>query len=304
MEVADADIQFTKLKDLIETLALNSSEGLWIMPFRGIPATGMRTPLDLIYLDPDGIVIDIEESFLLARDVPWNPLAASVLALPCHTVYSSQTQPGDRILIHTAGEMVLRLERLSNPTMHSLGGAALLRETPLWSGGPGILELQDRSKSRHTPSVQQYEVGLIEPRTRTFKPPKNWLERWWFPDPRRAPREPVNDLAAYYWTGAPPTPHRIRDINSCGLYLVTEERWYPGTLVLMTLQRTKCGESKNIEHSIHVYTRAVRWDKDGVGFQFVLNDFGDQRAGLKPMLETVNEKALRKFLKELSEDKC
>ena len=49
-------------------------------------------------------------------------------------------------------------------------------------------------------------------------------------------------LAAYYWTGAAPAAHNIKDISSSGLYVVTEERWYPGTLVMMTLQKTSDGE--------------------------------------------------------------
>jgi len=57
-------------------------------------------------------------------------------------------------------------------------------------------------------------------------------------DRRTAERLPAADLSAYYWTGAAPAHHGIRDISSTGFYLVTEERWYPGTLVMMTLQKT------------------------------------------------------------------
>jgi hypothetical protein len=80
------------------------------------------------------------------------------------------------------------------------------------------------------------------------KPPKNWLKRWWSPDPRtapdlrNAPRESLPGLAAYYWTGAAPKAHNIKDISTSGLYVVTEERWYPGTLILMTLQTDADGE--------------------------------------------------------------
>jgi hypothetical protein len=50
---------------------------------------------------------------------------------------------------------------------------------------------------------------------------------------------------------------------------VTEERWYPGTLVLMTLQIMD-GVEESEERSITVHSRAVRWGNDGVGLQFVL----------------------------------
>ena len=246
LEVAEADIQYASLDDLIATLALKSGEGLWIVPFKEIPATGIGIPLDLIYLDEDCRVIDVVESFLTLRETPSARHAASVLALPTHTIYSSQTQPGDQLVICVAEEMERRLEHLNNASNHggAVQSAVLLREEPLWSGGPGVLELGDRSKEKEErPASQQpHEMSLVEPGKRDFRPPKSWLQRWWSPDPRRAPREPAKGLAAYYWTGAPPAAHSIRDISSTGLYVVTEERWYPGTLVLMTLQRTDGGE--------------------------------------------------------------
>ncbi|HEY6764483.1 MAG TPA: hypothetical protein VI386_06905, partial [Candidatus Sulfotelmatobacter sp.] len=45
-------------------------------------------------------------------------------------------------------------------------------------------------------------------------------------------------LVAYYWDGAAPTSHKIQNISSTGFYLTTKERWLPGTMVTMTLQRT------------------------------------------------------------------
>ena len=78
----------------LATLALKSGEGLWMAPFRGIPETDMRVPLDLIYLDEDCRVIDVVESFPTFRVTPSSPRAASVLALPTHSIYSSQTQAG------------------------------------------------------------------------------------------------------------------------------------------------------------------------------------------------------------------
>ncbi|MGB6690348.1 MAG: PilZ domain-containing protein, partial [Terracidiphilus sp.] len=96
-----------------------------------------------------------------------------------------------------------------------------------------------------------------------------------------------------YWTGAAPQAHNIRDISSTGLYVVTEERWYPGTLVLMTLQRTDDGEEVS-ERSIAVMSRAVRWGEDGVGLQFILPKAQDPRRG-----DGVDRKTLEKFLQGL-----
>ncbi len=99
-----------------------------------------------------------------------------------------------------------------------------------------------------------------------------------------------------------PEAHGIRDISSSGLYIVTEERWYPGTLVLMTLQRTEGGEQV-AERSISVLSRAVRWGQDGVGLQFILSDSKEARQGKAPALETIESKELNKFLQQLKKGK-
>jgi len=279
LEVTAADLSFAGLKDLLGKLMLKSGEGLWMEPFRGIPETNMRVPLDLIYLDEDCRVIEVVESFPTFHVTSSSPQAASVLALATHSIYSSQTQPGDQLVLCVAEEMQRRLERFTNTAAVSGGvqSAVLLRGKPLWSGGPGVVELEDRSGNGRPQTEQTYEMDLIEPGMKDVRPPKGWLERWWSPDPRKAPdlrkapRELTPSLAAYYWTGSAPKAHSIRDISATGLYVVTEERWYPGTLILMTLQDTKDGE-ESVEHSISVHSRAVRWGNDGVGLQFIPQD--------------------------------
>lgn len=300
LEVTAADISYANLKDLIATLVLKSGEGLWITPFRGILATGMLVPLDLIYLDEECRVIDVVESFPTFRVTPSSPRAASVLALPTHSIYSSQTQPGDQLVLCAVEEMEERLQRFAGPTGSpgSVQSAVLLRETPLWSGGPGLLQLEDRVKSETRSVHPILEMDLMEPGMKNAKAPKNWLERWWSPDPRKAPREPLPGLAAYYWTGAAPEPHNIKDISSLGLYVVTEERWYPGTLVLMTLTHSDTGERSD-ELSISVHSRAVRWGDDGVGLQFVLAKSKRFRKGESSAVDGIEKKEIEEFLHRL-----
>jgi uncharacterized protein len=342
LEVDAADLSLAKLKDRIATLALKSGEGLWLAPFRGLPEWGIRVPLDLLYLDQDCRVLDVVESYPVFRANASTPQPASVLALPTHSIYSSQTQTGDQLVLCAADEMQQRLERFtglaavpnatpvaasaSAPSPIHLAPAAkrpagvakpaaapvpvpaspkraassvvqsavLLREKPLWSGGPGLLELENRSdEDEPEKSRKTHVMGLIQPEMADVRPPRGWLERWWSPDPRKAPREQSPGLAAYYWTGGPPEAHPIKDISSTGLYVVTEERWYPGTLVLMTLQVTAAGEEV-AERTICVHSRAVRWGKDGVGLQFVL-----QNESLDPSMAAADRKALDRFLQRL-----
>jgi hypothetical protein len=347
LEVDTADLSLAKLKDRIASLALKSGEGLWLSPFRGLPEWGIRVPLDLLYLDQDCRVLDVVESYPVFRANASTPQPASVLALPTHSIYSSQTQTGDQLVLCVADEMQQRLERFTGVAATSgnapvaaapagpipiapapkratstaaadpvsvsvpipaparraaasvVQSAVLLREKPLWSGGPGLLELEDRSDAVEDLSKKNetHVMGLIQPEMTDVRPPRGWLERWWSPDPRKAPREQAPGLAAYYWTGGAPEAHPIKDISPTGLYVVTEERWYPGTLVLMTLQATAFGEEVT-ERTICVHSRAVRWGKDGVGLQFVL-----QNEAADPSMAAADRKALDRFLLRLRKSK-
>jgi hypothetical protein len=335
LEVDGVDLSLAKLKDRIVSLTLKSGEGLWLSPFRGLPEWGIRVPLDLLYLDQDGRVLDVVESYPVFRAGVSTPQPASVLALPTHSIYSSQTQAGDQLVLCAAEEMQQRLERFTgvgsaansaqgsaapqsapastaanriapaaaptpapeSPKRTAKAGvvqsAVLLREKPLWSGGPGLLELENRSDEDLPQTRQTHLMGLIQPEMKNVRPPRGWLERWWSPDPRKAPREQAPGLAAYYWTGGAPEAHDVKDISSTGLYVVTEERWYPGTLVLMTLQVSAFGEEVE-ERTICVHSRAVRWGKDGVGLQFVLQKSADD-----PSMGAADKKALERFLQRL-----
>jgi len=113
--VAAADTTLMRLKGLIGKLTLELDEGLWIIPSRGIHTVGVLFPIDLVYLDEHYHVIHVVESFPTFRISPWITQAASVLELPTHTIYSSQTQPGDQLVICVAEEMEQRLQ-VNSPT--------------------------------------------------------------------------------------------------------------------------------------------------------------------------------------------
>jgi uncharacterized membrane protein (UPF0127 family) len=62
-------------------------------------------PLDLLYLDESYKVIHVVEHFPTFRIAPIRADSESVLELSAHTIYSSQTQVGDQLLICPAEEM-------------------------------------------------------------------------------------------------------------------------------------------------------------------------------------------------------
>lgn len=108
--IAVADTTMTRLKGLIGKLSLGLDEGLWIVPSRGVHTIGVLFPIDLIYLDDALKVIHVVESFPTFRVSPLITHATSVLELPTHTIYSSQTQPGDQLLICLGEEMESQLK--------------------------------------------------------------------------------------------------------------------------------------------------------------------------------------------------
>jgi uncharacterized membrane protein (UPF0127 family) len=110
LEVTAADTIFSRLRGLIGRLKLRSDEGIWVVPSRGIHTLGLLFPLDLIYLDEHYRVIHLVEYFPSFRIAPLKTQAESVLELPTHTIYSSQTQPGDQLVICVAEEMESRLK--------------------------------------------------------------------------------------------------------------------------------------------------------------------------------------------------
>lgn len=302
LEVKTADLPSAGVGEWLTAHPLKSGEGVWMSPFRGISAD-VSAPLDLIYLDQDCRVIDSVESFPTFQVSLSTPQPHSVLALPAHSIYSSQTQLGDQLVLCVAEEMATQLQRLDSARnlpgaiSAAITGAVLLREKPLWSGGPGVLEFENRHEDESS-AEPTYEMDLAAPDAKTSKPSRTWVERWWSPDPRKAPRMPATGLAAYFWNGAAPVPHGVRDISSTGLYVITEERWYPGTLVVMILQRSDHGE-EIAERSIRVQSRAVRWGPDGVGLQFLLDDDMDPRLGHPSAKDAACRSEFERFLEQL-----
>jgi uncharacterized membrane protein (UPF0127 family) len=111
LDVTAADTIFSRLRGLIGRLKLRSDEGIWVVPSRGVHTLGLLFPLDLIYLDEHHRVIHLVEYFPSFRIAPLKTQAESVLELPTHTIYSSQTQPGDQLVICVAEEMEHRLRK-------------------------------------------------------------------------------------------------------------------------------------------------------------------------------------------------
>ena len=110
-------------------------------------------------------------------------------------------------------------------------------------------------------------------------------------------------LVAYYWDGATPMAHEIRNISSTGFFLLTKERWHLGTIVTMTLQRTDTApEDSGTQHHIAVLSKVVRMDEDGVAFAFIPIETTTDHQVKTSLSIPVGKKALARFLEQLELD--
>jgi len=86
-----------------------------------------------------------------------------------------------------------------------------------------------------------------------------------------------------------------------GAFVFTEDRWYPGTVVRMTLTDKR---NPADERSFTINAEVIRSADDGVGFQFVLKDGKDSRhaaaSGVDRQAQGVFRAQVEEFLLRMS----
>jgi len=322
LEIAVGEFNSARLIHCMDRLTSNSGCGIWMVPFRGIREDEVTVPLDLIYLDEECKVIETVEFFPTLLGSKKSQSAASLLALPAHTIAVSHTEPGDQILLAPPEEMSSLLEepveksgseqaRKPSPRAANSKDASgsFIVGRPQSERGRDTTSHGKESKKRatHPPGGSSQEAPKERPAERPGRigaPPKSWLERWLFPgqaEPRIAERLPAAGLTVHFWTGGLPQAFPVRDISATGLFVETTERWYPGTLIRMTLSKPDPGHEP-AQCSIVLHCRAVWCGDDGVGVEFV---FEGPKRGSKPIhpsLGPVDAKHLEAFLKRYHRD--
>lgn len=131
---------------------------------------------------------------------------------------------------------------------------------------------------------------------------KGWLKSLLVPDQRRASRNKMPPVVAYFWDGGRPVAHSVRDISSTGFYLTTEERWLLGTLLMITFQRTKA-EADRPDCSIIIMAKVIHHGEDGVGFSFVPVDSATPGQRPRPGSHAADRKTLDRFLQRVASDR-
>lgn len=98
--------------------------------------------------------------------------------------------------------------------------------------------------------------------------PTSWFRLPFMYRPRAERRESPA-LVAVHWDGNTPRQHPVANLSSSGAYLFTREKWNPGEIVSLTLQRK--GELERTRRSrFTIQAKAVRRDKDGVAVEYLL----------------------------------
>jgi uncharacterized membrane protein (UPF0127 family) len=103
--VSLADTSFRRLRGLLGRWSLRSDEGIWVKPSRGIHTIGLFFPIDVIYLDGACRVVHLIEHLKPFRIASLRMQCESVLELPPRSIYVSNTQIGDQLLILTPEQM-------------------------------------------------------------------------------------------------------------------------------------------------------------------------------------------------------
>ena len=130
--VTVADGHLSRLIGLLGKRKLASDQGLWVVPSQGIHTIGLLFPIDVIYLNERSEVIHVIESLGTFRIAPVRSQCCSVLELPTRTIYTSQTEVGDELLICSAVEM--EMHRRAQQFRKAPQSAAVVRSGGLRCG--------------------------------------------------------------------------------------------------------------------------------------------------------------------------
>lgn len=303
LDVPVVDTTSEPYKKLIEGLAIQADIGLWLKPYRGIPAWPGFPPFDLVYLDQNCRVVQEVEPYPSPKAKPFNSRTASALVLPAHTIFASQISPGDQLEFRAAEETERPYDLVSGTA--AIGSVTQQTESRVHpppdkatSVPPFSEDRKDELKTANR-KLKDGDAGFESPKKGSLKTRfLRWLNNE--PDDRRkAFRHPLPGLIAYHWTGGAPKAYHIGNISESGFFLFTEERPFLETIVLMTLQRTD-SDGNNPADSLAVKAKVVRWGGDGIGLEFVLARPPDARSGENRPENGADAKALEEFLKRLN----
>jgi len=106
LTVSDCASQPLKMLSLVVTgLGLDSESALWLYPLHAAPGLPRVFPFDLLYLDKDYRVLETAEIAPGVEFPSYRADVASALVVPQHTLSSTGTKKGDRLMICSEKEL-------------------------------------------------------------------------------------------------------------------------------------------------------------------------------------------------------
>jgi uncharacterized protein len=95
-EAADSFVK--RFKGLMGVTDFPMGRGLHIVPCTSIHTFFMKIAIDALFLDREGVVVDVYHALRPWHMSRFHPFARSVLELPAGTALSSGTRAGDRLV--------------------------------------------------------------------------------------------------------------------------------------------------------------------------------------------------------------
>jgi len=163
------------------------------------------------------------------------------------------------------------------------------------------IEKENRAAQQHSKLAEVRAINSANPPSEKIMSPSPAKEplvkrliRWLYPDQRVANRHTMPPLIAWLGMVRGSKEYKVGDVSVAGFYMITEERWVPGTSFPVTLERTdEMGRSLTVQASV------VRAGDDGVGFTFLQNAAEETADGPSGANTRVDLTKLAQFLKGL-----
>lgn len=100
-----AETWWGRLRGFLGRPAPDPGQGLMLIPCRGVHMYWMKFPLDVVFLDPSGIVVRTYPGLEPGARTPYHREAEYAIELPVGTLEATGTQVGDKIVwLPAAGE--------------------------------------------------------------------------------------------------------------------------------------------------------------------------------------------------------
>lgn len=261
-DVAEIDTSRETFSAVAQRLKGIANCGIWLNPYRGIPRVSFMPELDIIYLDEFFEVLRCIEGYRQASMELPEIAARSAIVLAAGQLSAARIQSGHKLEISDAMTGALRI-----------GIAPLADED-----SPAADEVKNIPESSET-GLRSFFRRLLRMNS----------------DRRKGKRHVIPGSVAYLSIGSPQA-QEVRDISTDGFYVKTDDRWSPGTTLLVGLEIVN-PSSRAVEAMISVRSKVVRTGTDGVGFVY-----DDELSPQHPMLGATDPEhlvQLQKFMQRI-----